>query len=212
MVRMSRLSTRAIVGSLVALCVAQAGCGNQDGARPPAADTTPPAAVTNLSATALAPDSARLTWSAPGDDGGAGAAARYEVRRSVALLTETGWTAPGDDGDSGAAAEYDIRYAGAEITVENWASATPTSGIPAPQAAALREQLLVSGLQRKTTYDFALKTRDDVPGQWSSLSNSPRGTTTGTLALDEMLLVVDPGARFRIGPPGRDGDVLPIHG
>jgi len=57
-------------------------------------DTIPPAAVTDLAATAGASDgSVNLTWTAPGNDGSTGTANSYLVRSSSsAILTETDWS------------------------------------------------------------------------------------------------------------------------
>jgi hypothetical protein len=130
---MYRLSLRAAVGLLAAVCVIQDGCGNKDGTSPPAADTTPPAAVTNLSATVQAPDSVRLTWTAPGDDGAVGTASRY-----------------------------DLRYSTTAITVSTWDSARVASPAPVPTASGTIGRHTVSGLPAGTWY-FALKTADEVP-------------------------------------------------
>ena len=44
------------------------------------------------------------------------------------------WTATGDDGGTGTASSYDVRYSMAPITEANWGSATPASGEPDPGA------------------------------------------------------------------------------
>ena len=46
-------------------------------------DALPPAAVIDLRAEAVAPDSVRLAWTAPGDDGVVGRAAAYDLRRTT---------------------------------------------------------------------------------------------------------------------------------
>jgi len=80
------------------------------------------------------------------------------------------WTAPGDDGGTGQASEYDIRYSTAPITVANWDEATQVTGEPAPKTSGSFETFTVTGLTNTTTYYFAIKTADEVPN-WSSLSN-----------------------------------------
>ncbi len=80
------------------------------------------------------------------------------------------WTAPGDDGTVGTAAQYDIRYATTSINGSNFASATPATGVAAPQAAGTPETHTVGSLQPNTTYYFAIKAVDDA-GNWSNLSN-----------------------------------------
>ncbi|MBI3096757.1 MAG: hypothetical protein HYY93_00705, partial [Planctomycetes bacterium] len=90
------------------------------------------------------------------------------------------WTAPGDDGSAGAAASYDLRYlTTGPVTSGNFASATPVSGEPAPSLAGSTEQITVSGLAANTTYFFGLVTVDDV-GNTSGLSNATsQGTRVG---------------------------------
>lgn len=70
------------------------------------------------------------------------------------------WTAPGDDGNEGRAARYDVRYSTSPITAGNFASATPfyagVPGIPGTEECAD-----IDGLSSCTWYYFALKTRDD---------------------------------------------------
>jgi hypothetical protein len=114
-------------------------------------DTTPPAAVTNLAAGTPTTSSLTLTW-----------------------------TAPGDDGSTGTATSYDIRYSTSTITDANWASATQVTGEPTPAVAGTNQNMGVSGLSTNTTYYFAMKTADAVPN-WSAISNSPSGTTSGTI-------------------------------
>ncbi|WP_135555545.1 fibronectin type III domain-containing protein [Paenibacillus cymbidii] len=114
-------------------------------------DTTAPAAVANLAASNATTVSAKLTW-----------------------------TAPGDDGNTGTATSYDIRYSSSTITSGNWASATQVTGEPAPAAAGASQNMTVSGLSPSTTYYFAMKTSDEV-GNTSALSNVATLTTlTGT--------------------------------
>ncbi len=114
------------------------------------ADTTPPAAVTNLATSSPTNTTITLTW-----------------------------TAPGDDGNTGTATSYDIRYSTSTITAGNFSSATQVSGVPAPLVAGTNQSVTVSGLTANTTYYFAMKTADEVPN-WSTISNVPSGTTTNT--------------------------------
>ena len=110
-------------------------------------DLTPPAAVTNLSTSNFASSSITLTW-----------------------------TSSGDDGDTGTASEYDIRYSTSQITETSWSSTTQVTNEPTPQEAGNTEIFTVTGLSPETTYYFALKTADEV-SNWSTISNSPSGTT-----------------------------------
>ncbi len=112
------------------------------------ADTTPPAAVTNLATSSPTVSSITLTW-----------------------------TAPGDDGNTGTATSYDIRYSTSTINDGNWASATQVSGEPAPLAAGTNQNMVITGLSASTTYYFAMKTSDEVLNT-SALSNVATGTTS----------------------------------
>jgi hypothetical protein len=96
------------------------------------ADLVPPADVSDLVATAGAPNSVTLSW-----------------------------TAPGDDGMSGTAAGYDIRHYHEPITVSNWVSATQVVDDSVPTAGGLPESLTVSQLELGTHY-FALLAFDDA--------------------------------------------------
>lgn len=80
------------------------------------------------------------------------------------------WTAPGDNGGRGRAAQYDLRYSISNITEQQWSRATRVESVPAPALAAQEETVTVNGLQTVTRYYFALKTADEVPN-WSPLSN-----------------------------------------
>jgi F5/8 type C domain/Fibronectin type III domain len=87
-----------------------------------------------------------------------------------ALLT---WTAPGDSGGVGTAASYDIRYSttGVIDTDLKFNAATQVSGEPTPQAAGSAESFLVNSLPSGTIF-FAIKASDEVPNV-SALSSSP---------------------------------------
>jgi len=111
-------------------------------------DTTPPAAVVNLGAGSPTSGSITLTW-----------------------------TAPGDDGSTGTAFQYDIRYSKSPINEANWTSAIQASGEPTPLPARSAQSFVVTGLNRNTTYYFALKTADEVHN-WSGISNSPSAKTS----------------------------------
>jgi formylglycine-generating enzyme required for sulfatase activity len=109
-----------------------------------AADTVPPAPVTDLVAT---------TGIAPG-------------------TVDLSWTAPGNDGTTGTASVYIVRYHTAPITEATWTAATDVTGEPAPNVAGSIETMTVSGLVAGQTYYFALRTQDEVPNT-SDVSNSP---------------------------------------
>lgn len=122
-----------------------------------AGDTTPPAQTTDLSAINPTTSSLTLTWTAPADNG--------------------------TDFTSGSATMYDARYTTTGIIDSDpkFISATQCTGEPTPGVPGSTESFVVNGLNSGTTYWFALKTRDEVPN-WSPLSNSPSGTTTGSVS------------------------------
>ena len=111
-------------------------------------DTTPPAAVTDLSVNSVTSNSVTLNW-----------------------------IAPGDDENTGTATTYDIRYSTLPITEANWSSTTQCVGAPSPQTAGSSETFTVSSLSSGTLYYFAIKTADEV-SNWSGISNVVSGTTT----------------------------------
>jgi hypothetical protein len=88
------------------------------------------------------------------------------------------WTSPQSSPPNwGPATQYDIRYSLSSITTEaEWQAATQLANPPVPQPPGTPETLLVIGLNPCTTYYFAIKTADTT-GTWTSLSNSPQGTT-----------------------------------
>ncbi|MGD8395436.1 MAG: FlgD immunoglobulin-like domain containing protein [Candidatus Eiseniibacteriota bacterium] len=88
------------------------------------------------------------------------------------------FTASGDDGMSGVAARYDLRYATSAIDAGNFAFATQVRGEPAPASAGAGEAIVVDGLNPGTIYYFAVKVVDDG-GNRSGISNVDLATTTG---------------------------------
>ncbi|MCX5753946.1 MAG: fibronectin type III domain-containing protein [Candidatus Krumholzibacteria bacterium] len=79
------------------------------------------------------------------------------------------WTAPGDDGRTGTAARYDIRYSVSPLTSAIWPSAGQATGEPSPGPAGSADTFVVTGLDPATTYYFSLKTAD-AEGNWSGKS------------------------------------------
>jgi hypothetical protein len=119
---------------------------NDEGISPP--DDTPPATITDLSATPTS---------------------------SATVLLQ--WTASGDDGSSGTASQYDVRVAAASIRTEAaFAAASPLTGEPAPHVAGTLESFSVGSLSADTPYHFAMKVRDEAPNL-SGLSNSASAVT-----------------------------------
>ncbi len=97
--------------------------------------------------------------------------AQATSRDSTATLQ---WSAPGDDGTSGRAARYEMRYrnvaiAGAD-TVSWWNAATVVASMPSPSSAGATDSVSVRGLSPAQTWYFILRTADEVPN-WSNFSN-----------------------------------------
>ena len=136
-------SARAL--AVTALSVLLFACG-KDKATEPRGDTTPPAAVTDLACVDSSGDSITLHW-----------------------------TAPGDNGSSGQAARYDLRYLHSMITTVNWDSAAPVLTALAASAPGSNETYALYDRTWWTTYYFALKTADSA-GNWSAISNVATAT------------------------------------
>jgi chitodextrinase len=112
----------------------------------------PPAAVSNLAATALSGTQVRLDWTSVGDDG--------------ALI--------------GTATAYDIRYSTSPISNSTqFAAATAVTGEPSPKAPSMSETMTVTGLDPDTQYYFAMTVLDEV-GNTSPLSNLANARTNDT--------------------------------
>lgn len=101
------------------------------GTAAPVVDTTPPAPITDLAAGApITATSVRLSW-----------------------------TATGNDGTAGTAASYDLRRATSPIDASNFALATRVAtGTPQPSGAA--ESTVATGLAPNTRYWFAIVAAD----------------------------------------------------
>lgn len=110
-------------------------------------DTTPPAAVNDLAATAETHASVKLTW-----------------------------TAPADEADAGTVASYELRWATTPITsVAEFLAATSVNA-PAPLSAGSAQTAVVTGLTPETEYHFAVRARDGA-GNFAPLSNDATVTT-----------------------------------
>jgi len=97
--------------------------------------------------------------------------AQATARDSTATLV---WTAPGDDGTSGRAARYEMRFRNVPITGADtlswWNAATVVAGMPSPSVAGATDSVSVRGLAPAQTWYFVLRTADEVPN-WSNFSN-----------------------------------------
>lgn len=96
-------------------------------------DVIPPNRIEDLHAPDVGGSNVTLTWTAPGDDGGLGTAALYEMRMSSSSLNES-----------------------------NFDSGSPVSGLPVPAAAGTPEEFVLDGLSPSTTYHFAIRAADDA--------------------------------------------------
>jgi len=87
----------------------------------------------------------------------------FRVEQASSSSTTLSWTAPGDDGTNGTAARYALRYqADGPITdFESFRDATPVRDLPQPKAPGTRQSVTVD-LERDTTYYFAIVAFDDV--------------------------------------------------
>jgi hypothetical protein len=92
---------------------------------------------------------------------------------SIALA----WTAPGRIGTDGTATTYDVRYSLAPITESNFSTADQATGEPAPHAAGTAETFSVTGLLSGSLYHFALIACNEVPN-CSDISNVVSARTT----------------------------------
>jgi hypothetical protein len=118
-------------------------------------DSTPPAAVSDLTA--------RLT--------------------GVTSLVLS-WTAPGNDGMEGTAELYDLRWSQEPIADSTWDATAELVRRPFPQPPGTAQSFDLEELTPGTTYYFALKTRDDA-SNWSEISNSASAImTTPVLSAD----------------------------
>ena len=91
-------SAMRFVGCSLFLClVLLLSCADDDATKP---DVTPPGRVEDLAVVDSTGGVIMLVWTAPGDDGDEGRAARYDIRCSFALASEAEWSAATAIGDS----------------------------------------------------------------------------------------------------------------
>lgn len=131
---------RAAAFFLLSGCLVIASCSSSSG---PDGDDDgqAPSPITDLAVNDFTVDSVTLIWTAPGDDGDIGTAARYEVRGSLEFIH------PG-----------------------NWASAIVAPDPPAPGPAGTVETMTIVGLEEDERYFFAV-TAFDKAGNSSGCSN-----------------------------------------
>jgi subtilisin family serine protease len=117
-------------------------------------DTVPPGAIADLQVFDPGSSTMRLTWTATGDDGATGTAARYEVRHSMSPIDEASWSA-----------------------------ATRAGNEPAPLVSGSQQGMEVQGLAAGTLYYFAIKAFDES-GNVGPISNLAGGFTLPGPALE----------------------------
>jgi hypothetical protein len=103
-----------------------------------------------------------------------------EATMVTSLTARLAWTATGDDGNVGTATSYDIRVSMAPINAGNFDAATPVSGVaPIPLAPGTPQSMTVTGLNPSTPYHFAMKVEDEtgMPAGTSAISNGIMVTT-----------------------------------
>jgi hypothetical protein len=123
-----------------------------------AGDITAPGTVSDLLAVPGAfPGEIRLTWTAPGDDGGSGTASAYIMKVSSTSISAGTFDASAD--------------------IDRWTIE------PLPLAGGVAETLFVFGLDPDSTWCFALKAQDEVPNT-SAISNSSCSSPTAGTALN----------------------------
>ncbi len=110
-------------------------------------DVTPPSTVSDLATELVTASSARIIW-----------------------------TAPGDNGDTGTATEYIIKVSEADITDQNWDSLTEFPHNYVPSQSGSDESLLITNLTSDTEYYIGIKSIDDSDNI-SGLSNIVSFTT-----------------------------------
>jgi WD40 repeat protein len=130
---MRHLTLGLILGLLLLACHNEKNAQPLVEPPPPTGDVTPPSAVTDLAADSVYSGGVTLRW-----------------------------TAPGDDGREGLAARYYLRYAPDSLTAASWATAREAANVPAPRPAGRVERVSITGLDAGR-WCFALRSRDEVP-------------------------------------------------
>ncbi len=129
------------------------------------ADSTPPAAIVDLTTGNITTTSVDLAWTAPGDDGVVGTATSYDLRiSSTAIQDETDFN-----------------------------NATAIDNAPPPSVAGSTETLTLSDLNAGTTYYLTIRS-SDATGNFSELSNGITFTTTPTVSSGEKHLLFNFGS------------------
>jgi peptidoglycan hydrolase-like protein with peptidoglycan-binding domain/uncharacterized membrane protein YgcG len=96
------------------------------------------------------------------------------------------WVAPGDDGNTGTAASYEIRYSRSLITNVNFGSATRVAVPPLPLLSGTMQSFTAGSLLPNTRYYFAIITKDEASNN-SILSNVASFTTATAPVLTDTI-------------------------
>jgi predicted outer membrane repeat protein len=163
---------------LMLLASVAGGCGG--GKHNPGPDGTPPATITDL--TVLAADDTSITL---------------------------GWTAPGDDGDRGTAARYDLRYSLDQLPPA-WNIATPLDSLPAPRLAGEAQTADLFPLKQKQVYYFSLRTFDAAgnASEFSNAAQGQTGDPEPPGAVTDLAATAftPHSVTLSFTAPGDDGD------
>ncbi len=119
----------------------------------PRKDTQPPAAVSDLKATALGGGKVELTWTAPADRGG-GKVVYYQVKYALKPIKDY----------------LDVNYREERNTVCYWNMAKNVLGEPKPGAPGAKEKMVLEGLPSGKKLYFALRSEDGAANR-SAVSN-----------------------------------------
>jgi hypothetical protein len=127
---------------------------------PPPPDDTPPAAIEDLAVLEIRETSARLVWTAPGDDGDYGTAVSYElrIRLGETITTEQDWLGAG--------------------IIDN-------PPIPIPDSAGTGQEYTLVDLHPGQDYGVALRAYDDA-GNLGPLGPPVFLETPGIVPIDEI--------------------------
>ena len=109
-----------------------------------------------------------------------------------------GWAAPGDDGAAGRAERYDLRFAEGPITETSFRDAIRFADEPVPGPAGALESLRIAGLAPGRTYHFALRVVDDAANRSGLAILSQATSESDRYATDDFELLgapwrADPG-------------------
>jgi len=127
-----------------------------------------------------------------------------ETPNAIALS----FTAPGDDPGAGHATEYDVRYATTPIDESTFEQAAQADA-PTPSAAGVLEVMIVDDLAPETTYYFAMKAFDEVGNHSPMSNVAVGTTQVVPPSVITNLIALDVGPNKAVlgwTAPGDDGD------